>query len=350
MHEPDEHLHAFAGWLEVAIDRYGDLSEETIVERQKRQLEALDGLEEEFRRTLIAHKWGKNVYRDFVSFIRDEKENILAARPYFRERQKVFTKRISPVLKERDWQALQEFHFNYNFVRFVIHSRKWWPGSRIFAIYQEIVNIRRDLILMNLPLVITRSKIFKDNTPPAHLSYMDFIQIASEGLISAVDKFVLPYDPKFRNVAIGRMIGNFIENYSETVLHFFPSDKRKIYRANKILRRWGRDNIDFEKLAEEVNQDPKKPGKLIKSSLRTNAEEISGLVAASSTVLASAYAGAETEGGDEEPLDNMATAPIESNPDHRFEKEEALDKMRNAIYQRLSLREIKLLRMRGLAL
>jgi hypothetical protein len=111
-----------------------------------------------------------------------------------------------------------------------------------------------------MPLAIAQAKQFWHKAPSAtkdtRFSFMDFVQIAADGLMSAVDKFVLPggleANPAlirvWRAVAIGRMKGNFIEMFSETTIHFFPQDKRKLYRANKHLKEFS-GQIDFERLA-----------------------------------------------------------------------------------------------------
>jgi len=87
----DDHFRSFAVWLEREIAKYGETHGD-YYERQKAQFEKLLGLENTFRRTLRKDRWGEGVYRDFITFICEEKRNILAARPYFRERQAIFTK------------------------------------------------------------------------------------------------------------------------------------------------------------------------------------------------------------------------------------------------------------------
>ena len=83
--QDETHFRVFASQLEAAIAKYGELPEESLLERQRRQLKLLIGLESQFRKALIAHPWGTSVYKDFVTMILDKKRNILAARPYFSE-------------------------------------------------------------------------------------------------------------------------------------------------------------------------------------------------------------------------------------------------------------------------
>lgn len=340
----DDHFRQFAHNLEGAISKYDADETVDLTVRQKEQVERLVGLEKEFRRTLIAHPWGPGVYKAFIRHICDEKRNILAARPYFRERQPVFTNQISKALKKRAEKSLYRFHFNFEFVLFALDVYKWNRGSKIVKLAKRIHETRNELIEMNMPLAISRARIFWSRTPAAQLSYMDLVQITALGLMSGIDKFVLPYTTAFRAVLIGRMLGNLIEQYSETLVHFFPLDKRKIYRANKTLSRFG-ENPDYQKVADEVNRD-------VDEAHKTTPAEIADLVAASSTVSSDAPTqnneNAKDDGGDSLPLDSFH-ADESTHPDVRVETMEALTVMSKAI-QDLPLVERKLLKMRGVSL
>lgn len=340
----DAHFRHFASTLEQAIERYGEMDEGQLLARQRNQVETLVALEKEFRQTLIKHPWGPGVYKAFIRFIRDEKRSILAARPYFRERQGVFTKKISKALNRRADRSLYKFHFNFQFILFTIHCFKWPKGGKIVKLAGKIRALRTELVEMNMPLAISRARIFWSRTPKAQLSYMDLVQISSEGLMSAIDKFCLPYSKVFRAVAIGRMLGNFIEQYSETLIHFYPVDKRKIYRANKLMR-WFGENVDWERLADGVNKD-------VDPAHRTNAEDLQGLMAAASYV--SADTTVTSNDGSQEQVENsrlidLYIADEDQQPDVLFEKADAYRAMSSAIDQ-LSLVEKKLLRMRGVSL
>lgn len=345
----DDHFRQFAKVLEREIAKHQSGEHQDApdfdVERQKNQIETLVALEDEFRQTLIKHTWGAGVYDAFVRFICEEKRNVLDARPFFRERQHIFTSDISPALKNQNSRSLYRFHFNYNFVRFVMRARKWAPGSKVARLARRIAALRQEIVVENMPLAISRSKIFWKKTPKAQLAYMDFIQISCEGLMSAVDKFVLPYSKVFRSVAIGRIVGNFIEQYSETLVHFYPVDKRKIYRANKVIKNYG-DTPDFDKLAEEVNKD-------VGDGHRTTAAEIQDLMAAASMVSADAkHPGEDDEsdgrGAQRHSVESYA-ADDSFRPDVRFEEEQTRHVLAQAISS-LPLIERKLLRMRGVTL
>ena len=337
----DSHFRSFAGALERAIERYGDLSEESLLDRQRRQVETLVTLEAQFRETLIKHPWGAGVYRGFVTYICDDRKNILAARPFFRERQPVFTEEISKALKTRNAETLYRFNINFQFVQFAVHHYKWARGSAIVKLAQQISDMRTELVELNMPLAISRARIFWSRTPKSQLAYMDLVQIACEGLMSAIDKFVLPFTPVFRAVVIGRCTGNFIEQYSETPIHFFPVDKRKIYRANKLMSRFVAEFIDYDKLADEINQD-------VDNAHRTTGAEISDLLAAASCVSTDSLGPPNPDESDT-PGVNRFAAPAFSQPDVQYEHQEAMVKLEKVI-RRLPVIYQKLLRLRGVPL
>ena len=225
--------------------------------------------------------------------------------------------------------------------------RPWKPHSPVTRLYRQIHALREELISTNMPLALNRARLFFSKTPASHLAYMDLVQISSEGLMSAIDKFCLPFTSTFRSVAIGRMVGNFIENYSETQLHFYPVDKRKIYRANKFAGKHV-SGIDPQKLTEEVNKD-------VDNAYKTNPDEIMSLMAASSCVSADTgtVRGIGSSDGDDSinvpKLVDRFQAPDDTRPDVRVEQQDALASMYTSIREVLTEVERKFLRLRGVA-
>jgi hypothetical protein len=355
---PDnEHFRTFAVTLEDHIAKYGTVKD--WYKLQKQQVEELISLETRFRKKLIKHQYGKWAYRRFIEFITTEKKNILAARPYFRERQETFAKKISKALKERDVEKLATFAINYQFILFVValqpRGNGWGAKSPIVRFADKIRLLRQTIVEMNMPLGISRARVFYSRTPKSHLSYMDEIQIAAEGMMSGVDKYApdeYGVDPKqFCATMIGRMTGNFIEEYSETLIHFYPVDKRKIYRANKLVG-GHTGGVDFDKLADQVNVGIKK-GKdgeeeevVVDEQHKTNGPEIADLMAAASCV--SADSSLPTDPDAPEPITRFA-APESTRPDVMVEKSDAMSLMVSAEKQ-LSIFERKLLRLKGVRL
>lgn len=335
----DDHFRNFALSLEKAIDLVGRPDDEDAVDRQRVQIELMVQLEKKIRKVLVEHHWGDQVYRKFIEHICDERQNVLAARPYFRERQEVFTERISEAIKTRDHKTIQKFGFNYQFIHFALRCKPWRPRSQFVRLAQEHAAVRNEIVVINMPLAISRARIFYSRTPPSHLTYMDLVQISCEGLMAAVDKFCLPFAPVFPAVAIGRITGNFIEQYSETTLHFYPKDKRRLYRANKILGTTS-DGVDFDRLAKQVNDS-------VDSGHKTNPAELSGLVAAASTV--SADTPVDYKDSDSQTLVSRFVAPDSYRPDVAVEANEMMGKVAKEATQ-LPLLQKKVLVLKGVDL
>ena len=340
--DSSEHFRQFAGDLQRAIAKYGHVesNETALFALQKAQVERLAALEEEFRVELIRRRNCRRVYEAFITHIRDVQKDILTARPYFRERQTVFSPHISTALRDRSWRRLLKYHINYHFVRFALGATYWHPKSRLRKLGLEIEAARHELVVMNLPLVIARARIFWSRTPKSHMSFMDFISVGVEGLIAAVDKYAGEYSEVWRSVAIGRMVGNFIESYSDTTLHFYPSDHRKLYRANKYLSKHPHGTHDLEEVAAAVNKTTKR-----KRGHRTTPDEIASLLAAASTVSSDS----RPPGTEDDVPSNVLgyEAPDETRPDVIVEREEVLAAVRRLVSQ-LPLIDQKLLRLKGL--
>lgn len=340
----DQQFRKFAESLQSVIAGYGNHADEDFTARQRAQVEKLVKLERIFKKTLQNDCRGEFIYKKFVDFIwhsgKDNQRNTLAARPYFRERQHVFSKGISPAIQKRRHKSLYKFNINFTFIVFVLNAFPWAKRSRVRKAAHDVYIARKEIIELNMPLAISRARIFKQKTPESHLTYMDLIQISFEGLINAVDKFVLPYSPVFRSVIIGRIVGDLIENYSDTMLHFYPSDKRKIYRANKAQKH--QKELSFEDLADVVNSG-------VKLDNPTNSSEIHHLTAAASILSINSIPN-DTESTDGEDSENtLLNKHFDENdqPDVQVEQMDLMSKLSGAISE-LNKLEIKFLRLKGI--
>jgi DNA-directed RNA polymerase specialized sigma subunit len=330
------HFAHFAESLKQLITGY-DVGDEDLTARQKRQVESLVAAEQNFKKKVLNDSRGDKVYKDFIKFILDDEKNILAARPYFRERQGEFSIGIAPAIRERKHKDLAKFDINYCFIVFALNSNTWGPNSKINKAAKEVNRIRKEIIELNMPLAISRAKIFKNKTPESHLEYMDLVQISMEGLINAVDKFVLPYTPVFRSVIIGRCVGDLILSYSETLLHFYPSDKRKIYRANKVKR--DKNDTDYEKLADTVNGG-------VRLESPTSPSEIQQLTTAASAISLNSTISTPDSTRETSLMDELQSD--ESNrPDVIVERENLIHSLSSAIDE-LSIFEQKVIRLMGI--
>lgn len=236
-------------WLAEEVTR--TLQENKDGTSQKDQVEKLMMLEERFRKNVIKYAQSREIYKKFILTVAVTNKNIRSARPYFREKANTFNA-ITPAIKSGDIKKLQQFHINYNLIRFIKDN---WLGpfpSRAQKAYDQITEVRSKLIENNMPLVINRAKLFYRKVPRSHLTLMDMIGIAAMGLVSGVDKYVGEYTKVFNGVCIGRMTGNMIDSYSETTLHFYPSDRSLLYRANSLRHKYGTE--DMAQLADAINK------------------------------------------------------------------------------------------------
>ncbi|MGB6976947.1 MAG: hypothetical protein WBE18_05795, partial [Gammaproteobacteria bacterium] len=285
----NEEFMAFAKSIKNVVTKHGVNKDWTT--RQFGQLTNLLALEKKFRETLIADPDGSDMYKQFIKSIVHDRGNILTARPYFRERQKKFSDFISPALRYEKVEELSKYAINYQFVSYVMKHAE----SRLKGVLQQIVkelkSLRNQMVEENMPLAINRARVFYSRTPKSHLTCIDLVLICAQGLCHGVDKYT-PDETgeintkQFRSTIIGVMGGLMIENYSQTMLHFFPQDKRKLYRANKVVGRLkGEAIVDFQAIADAVNITPEdSSADFIKTP--TNAEEIAEILAAASTVSA----------------------------------------------------------------
>lgn len=343
----DEHFKFFAKSLKEERKKYDTDDERELIEIQREQIEKLTSTEEEFRNALIADDRGEDVYLRFIAMVQDENKNVLTSRVYFRERQGTFSKTVGAALKNRDHHELQKYHVNWLFVSFALTNAIWEPDDEVCKIAKRLERIRDEIIVSNIPLALSRARIFFNRTPQAHLTHMDLCMIGVVGLISAIDKFVAPKDfgKIFRSVCVGRISGYHISNYSATLVHIYPQDHRKLYRANKIARKFSTsEGIDFEKMVKELNSNAEDATQV------TNINEIASLMAAASTVSADSTP-PTTENEENAHESNIDHYAVEQSqwPDQMYEDAEA----QHALYlacKGLSTLEMKLLKLKGMSL
>ena len=219
---------------------------------QKQQFEELVAAERLFHEMVLSYRIATEMYKKFIQLIRITNNNILSARPYFRESSETFSGKITPALKAKNPEALKVFDINFHFVKFCKDS--WiglWP-KKLELVYKRVERARTVLVSNNMALAVNRAKIFYRKTPKGHLSFTDMIEVSAMGLCAGIDKYTGEFKKNFIGVCIGRIVGNLIDAYSETVMHFYPSDRRILYRANSIRGRQG--ITDIEELTKAVNE------------------------------------------------------------------------------------------------
>jgi DNA-directed RNA polymerase specialized sigma subunit len=230
---------------------------------QEEQVEKLLMLEKKIQKEMWKYpKLAREIYKSFVLKILVENGNILTARPYFRERSTVFASKITPALRTGDIDSLKKFHVNYNLLKFIKEN---WRGICPFEdVYNEFVETRQKLIENNLPLALNRAKIFFRKSRNDQFTLNDFIGFGVEGLISGIDKYTGKYAKVWVSVCIGRMVGFFTENSSQTQIYFYPSDRQILYRARSLGYKHKIE--DLKTLTKVVNDsltEDKKEGKKV---------------------------------------------------------------------------------------
>lgn len=223
---------------------------------QKEQVDELFLAEKLFKEEILRYKYSTQVYKKFIEKIRFTDRNILYAKVYFRESSEVFSKYITPFLKEQDPEGLKKFNINFNLIQLIREKWRGPLGTKAEKLFARVERARRILMENNLPLAINVAKLFYRKVPRSSVTLIDMISVSAQGLASAIDKYcgdkTGQYSEVFRSVIMGRATGNIIKLYSETSLHFYPSDRKVMYKANSIRGRQG--ITDITELASAVNE------------------------------------------------------------------------------------------------
>lgn len=222
---------------------------------QKEQVEELWLSERLFRDEILKYKYSTQCYKKFIQKIRHIDRNILYAKVYFRESSETFSAKITPYLKSEDPEGLKKFKINFNLIQFIRLSWRGPLGAKAEKLFRRVEQARRILIENNLPLAINSAKIFYRSVPKSNNTLLDMINVSAQGLASAVDKYIGDkngeYSRVFCSVILGRVSGNLIKLNSETSLHFYPSDRKILYKANSIRGRQGIKEVN--ELAAAIN-------------------------------------------------------------------------------------------------
>jgi RNA polymerase sigma factor (sigma-70 family) len=219
----------------------------------ERLLQELVETEMAFRRLLLSDKKGDELYKKFIKFIMFDKRNMISARVYFRERQDAFDEVLSEAFRSGRTAPLKRLSINYSFASWAMANYRGPKRRALSTVYRRMGRIRRTLHENNLPLVLNRVKRFWYKVPEVHLEYMDHIQAASEGLLTAIDKYSIG-ESKFVSVAIGRITLNLLTDQNATMLKMSPREKRIQYRANMAKNELGTSDITDPRVLSFVRE------------------------------------------------------------------------------------------------
>lgn len=314
------------------------ISKKEFTKIQKDQVNRMLELEESFRKTICQYKQSDKIYQKFMMFIKIEKGNILLARPYFRERSTVFGAEVSPAFKEDNYLELKRFTINIKLMEFIIENWRGKLPKKAEEISKEHALVRQKIIENSMPLAINEAMKFYKRTPKGHLNLMDMINICVAGLCIGVDKWQGPFRTTFRSVCLSRMKSNLMDLYNQTFIHYYPNDKKIIYKANILKSRNGVK--DEQVLLEAINQYLKEDKK---DKRQLDMYELQNLLNGASVSSAD-------EGGDDET--EVGVYDIYTTEENVEEKVEEMDSMKKALIacHDLEIIEIKILRLKGVDL
>lgn len=318
------------------------------LDHQRQQVEGIVEMERRWRDDLIASEHGQVVYELFADHVHTL-SSTMSARSYFRERSTAFPDTLGPalVVGAPDWRALAKYRVNYRFISWAM--RQGILAGEFATLAESIRKLREEMVILLMPLAISRARIFWGRTPASHLSLKDLLSLTVEGFLTAVDKFVPPFSQSYRSVALGRGTGVCIEFYSETQVRFSPTNRKILYRANKLAGRMSRlDGIDHELMASNLNAEAVREAiekteetKVVhRPAFETTAQEVADIMAASGYVSYDAVVGVRRVVG-------RMVAPADQRPDHLAEVSEGAEKIR-AVLPNLSMVQRKLLCMKGM--
>lgn len=211
------------------------------------ELEKLFEIERRFTKKLASSKAGLDVYQKFINYIMHDQCNILLAKVYFRERETVFLKQIPNLFRNNKFEKMSKFNLNYKFLHWSMqHVGELKSAKKFKEMFDEVVFIRKRIVEQMLPLVVNRSRLFQVKTRKFNDDVLEFIQTSTEGLLSAIDKYVPPNktENKFRGVAVGWMQAKLMSDHSEGMVKLTVNEKRVLYRANIARYRHGMTDMN----------------------------------------------------------------------------------------------------------
>lgn len=333
------HFRFFADQVKQNVHQWSSLPKSKFIEKQAEFVDGLFALEQDFKKELKNNNLEELAFETFYNYIVNERRNLLAVRPFFRERADVFVNGLITLIKNKQYEQVFKYNINYLFIKLLVERLGFKQYPQILEIIKNIDIIRNKLVLMNLPLVISRARVFYSRNPRSSLTFMEMVQIGVGGLINAVDKYCGAYDRVWCSVALGRLHGDLIGNNSDTVLHFYPEDRKRIYRINKFFTRNSREEFDEDELLKQVNEE-------VEEKDKADIDKVRELMYAVTLVSVDTRPPLDDEKVGNDNITKMA-APEELRPDNLVEIGEGFVKMRNN-YKDLTVFQKKILKLKGI--
>lgn len=234
----------------------------------------LCSLETQFSKKLRSTADGRKVYEKFVYKINRMKGGIKVAKPYFRERQDVFSETVNRAIRENKPEMMYDIPINYKFVRYAMENitkvdkkgRPVDPPKKIVELHESIKVTREQIISKYLHLALNKAKVFSKSMYIGYSDFSDILQLANEALVLAVDKYVVDDNSSsFHVMAIGRIVGHLIAYgsapSSATIgLH----NQKKLYQIRKLMQK--NPGINNKEMAEILKIAEKEIDELIEAT------------------------------------------------------------------------------------
>lgn len=217
----------------------------------------LCNLEVQFSKKLRSTAEGRKVYEKFVYKINRMKGGIKVAKPYFRERQDIFSETVNRAIRENKPDMMYAIPINYKFVRYAMENITK-PSKKILELHEEIKTTREQIISKYLHLALNKAKVFSKSMYIGYADFSDVLQLANEALVLAVDKYVVDENSSsFHVMAIGRIVGHLIAYgsapSSATIgLH----NQKKLYQIRKLMQKTpGINNKEMAEILKIAEKD-----------------------------------------------------------------------------------------------
>lgn len=296
--------------------------------------------EQRFAKRLRATGYGRDVYVKFIRKILASRGGIKIAKSYFRARQDSYIGTVNRAIREVNPKLMHDVPVNYRFCLFAIESlmvqdkdgKQVNRDEKLASLFQDIKRLRDEIINKHLLLSLHRAGVFKKNSYAAYSEFEDLVQIANEALVISVDKYVMDDDASsFHSMAIGRIIGNLIENGEmASAATIGAHARKKLYQIRKILQK----NPDFS------NSE-------VAAILKIAEDEVVDLVGATKYQSLDDYADESGESRVSETFTADSQEPKEDQYD-ATEKDNLLSVLSKS-FDVLSVIELKVLRLKGVS-
>jgi DNA-directed RNA polymerase specialized sigma subunit len=218
-------------------------------------------LEKEFAKCLRSFKEGREVYRAFVYYINVESSDLREARGYFRERLSNFMPVVNKAIKRANMKDMYRLPINFRFCAFAMRKLEGVSGpkkDKVSKLMNEMSVIRNEIINQYLYMALNKAKVFSSKNKSGSVDFSDFISAANEGLLNAVDKYVLGANSKFHQMAVGFILSHLltVQTSHSSAATLGSHGQKKLYSLKKALQKQtGSINVpelsEVLKIAEE---------------------------------------------------------------------------------------------------